>query len=152
MEREMRRKDRLLSFEEAEKILAQGEYGILSLAASDGAYGVPMSYRYADGKILLHCAPVGRKLDAIKENPNVCFTVVGHTRVIPERFTTEFESAIAFGRAEILTGEASVAPVTFFSQKYSGDADASAAAQKYAGRFVVIQITVEHLTGKGLKA
>ncbi len=41
----------------------------------------------------------------LKENARVCFTVVGPTEVLPERFSTKYESAIAFGRATLAEGE-----------------------------------------------
>ena len=42
--REMRRKDREISEEEACQLLATGEYGVLSTVGSDGEpYGVPLS-------------------------------------------------------------------------------------------------------------
>ncbi|MDF2839594.1 MAG: transporter, partial [Clostridia bacterium] len=77
MYREMRRKDRQVSQDEALDILKKGEYGILSTSdAQNIPYGVPMSYAYADKYIYLHGATVGQKLDNIKANPKVSFCVV----------------------------------------------------------------------------
>ncbi len=59
--REMRRKDRETSEEEACQLLAAGEYGVLSTVGADGEpYGVPLSYVYRDGEIFFHSAPEGR--------------------------------------------------------------------------------------------
>ena len=44
---EMRRQDRKLTQEEAEAILREGQYGVLSTTGEDGyPYGVPVSYAY----------------------------------------------------------------------------------------------------------
>ena len=52
---EMRRQDRKLTREEAETILRDGQYGILSTTGEDGyPYGVPVSYAYENGKIYFH--------------------------------------------------------------------------------------------------
>ena len=76
MFREMKRKERQLSAELTEKILNKCTSGVLSVIGDDGyPYGVPVSYAYSDGKIFFHCAKEGHKVDAIKNNPKVSFTV-----------------------------------------------------------------------------
>ena len=64
----VRRRDRLLSAEEAAGVLRRGEYGFLAMQdAGDGAYGVPISYVWDGGScIYLHCAPEGRKLRCLE--------------------------------------------------------------------------------------
>ena len=64
------------SREEMETFLREEELGYLGLTDQDGRpYVVPLNYSYHDGKVLFHCAREGRKLDCIRANPNVCFTV-----------------------------------------------------------------------------
>ncbi|MFR4237429.1 MAG: pyridoxamine 5'-phosphate oxidase family protein [Alistipes onderdonkii] len=76
-----------------------GEYGFLAMNGIDGyGYGVPLSYVYAGDRIYFHCAPQGYKLECLAADARVCFCVVGHTRVVPEDFTTAYESAMAIGR------------------------------------------------------
>ena len=94
----VRRQDRLLDESSARELLRTGEYGVLSLQREDapGGYGVPLSYVW-DGAdhIFIHCAPAGRKLRCIDRCDRVSFVVVGRTNVIPERFTTGYESVMA---------------------------------------------------------
>ena len=63
------------SREEMEQILQEEVLGYLGLEGDGQPYVVPLNYAYAAGKILFHCALTGRKLDAIRRNPRVCFTV-----------------------------------------------------------------------------
>ena len=58
------------------------------------AYGVPLNYVW-DGKnsIFIHCAPVGRKLEALEKNPNVSFCIVGAVKLLPGKFTTRIMKA-----------------------------------------------------------
>ena len=57
MYREMRRKDRQVTQEEALKILKKAEYGILATSDEQNLpYGVPLSYAYEDHCIYFHCA------------------------------------------------------------------------------------------------
>ena len=95
---EIRRQDRVLNEEEALDLLAQTEYGILSMIDENGLpYGIPVNHVWnKQNSIYIHCAPEGKKLRAIKHHPNVSFCVVGRTNVLPKYFTTEYESAVFF--------------------------------------------------------
>ncbi len=98
MFREVRRKDRILDRESAIRLLETGEYGFLAMTGVDGyGYGIPINYVKRGDAIYFHCAPEGYKLDCLRENPRVSFTVVGRTQVEPGKFTTGYESAMAFG-------------------------------------------------------
>ncbi len=95
----MRRIDRQLSKEEAEKILSENEYGILSVVCEDGyPYGLPLNYVYENGKLYFHHTSEQSLLaDNISEEAKACFTVIGNTEVIPAEFSTNYESVIVFG-------------------------------------------------------
>ena len=100
MRKEMRRKDRQLAPEEAEAILLAGKYGVLSVICGDGCpYGLPISYAYEDGKLYFHhTAEPGLLNDSVSGEVRACFTVVGNTELLPEKFSTKYESVIAFGK------------------------------------------------------
>ena len=154
MFREMRRHDKLKTQEETVQILTECTNGILSVIGDDGyPYGVPVSYAYKDGKIYFHCASVGHKLDAIKAEPKVSFTVVGADNVAPEKFTTSYKSVICFGKASIADNdEDKMAVLNIIREKYSGDFPEEGAAyiEKFWDKTTVVVIDVEHMTGKGL--
>ncbi len=154
MFREMRRADRELDTQEANIILEKGEYGILSTIGKNGyPYGVPVSYFYKEDKIYFHCAVgVGEKLENIKMNANVCFTVVGDTDVLPSKFSTKYESVIAFGMASE-TVEDKQFVLEGLINKYSPDFKEPGmkyimAAMDKTG---VYEIKIEHMTGKARK-
>ena len=151
MQREMRKAERKLSFEEAQRILYEGEYGILSLQGEDGyAYGVPLSYVYKDDKIYFHCASEGKKLDCLAQNDRVSFCVVGKTEVLPEKFSTKYESAIVFGCASRVTGAEKDEALSALVEKYSPDfiAPGRDYIAKAKERTVVVRIEVEKISGK----
>ncbi|MBI5895396.1 MAG: pyridoxamine 5'-phosphate oxidase family protein [Desulfobacterales bacterium] len=57
----MRRKDKEIAADEAVKLLAEGEYGILSTVDDAGQpYGIPINYVYKDHHIYFHCALTGQ--------------------------------------------------------------------------------------------
>lgn len=116
----MRRSDRQMTSEETIDLLERGEYGVLSTIDNQSQpYGVPLSYAYADNAIYIHSANEGTKLDNIICNSNVCFTVVGKTKVLPSKFSTDYESAIVFGRARITAGADKVKGLMEIIKKYS---------------------------------
>ena len=101
----MRRSAQELSQKEAEEILKTATHGVLAVTGEGGyPYAVPMSFVFAGGKIYLHSATEGRKIEAIKSSEKVSFCVVAEDRVIPEKYTTAYKSAIVFGRARIVFG------------------------------------------------
>ncbi len=105
MKKEMRRKDRQLSEDEAYQVLKKGEWGVLATFDGEYPYGVPVNYVFHNGSIYFHCAKEGYKLDNIVKNPNVCFTVVTKSEVIPQELSTNYESVIVFGKASVVGNE-----------------------------------------------
>ena len=101
---EMRRKDRQLGMDETIEILNKSEYGILSTVGEDNVpYGVPINFVYTDGVIYFHCAKdVGHKIINIKQNNNVCFTVVNDVSLIPSAFSTKYSTAILYGTISVV--------------------------------------------------
>lgn len=103
----MRRPERGISENEARQLLEESEYGILSTCGADGQpYGLPLSYCVIDNAIYFHCAQAGHKIENLAADSRVSFCVVGKTEVLPESFSTRYESVIVFGRAvEVLDAE-----------------------------------------------
>ena len=102
MFREIRRKDRILDNELAIRLLEEAEYGFLAMSGINGyGYGIPINYVKEGDSIYFHCAPEGYKLECLRENPKVSFTVVGATQIVPGKFTTGYESTIAFGEMHL---------------------------------------------------
>jgi nitroimidazol reductase NimA-like FMN-containing flavoprotein (pyridoxamine 5'-phosphate oxidase superfamily) len=99
--KELRRKDRAITEEEAVALLNNAEYGVLSTVAENGEpYGVPLNFCAINHCIYFHCAVEGQKLDNIKQNRSVSFCAVGNTEVLPDKFGTKYESVIVSGEAE----------------------------------------------------
>lgn len=77
MNREMRRKDRLVTDRAwMEQVLKDAKVLELGMVDLDGRpYVVPLNYGYKDGSIYLHGAARGKKVDILAENPSVCFQI-----------------------------------------------------------------------------
>jgi len=122
MTRELRRKDRGITESEARELLERGEYGVLSTNSADGApYGVPLSYCVIGNAVYFHCAPEGHKLENITADNRASFCVVGVTELLPDKFSTRYESVIISGRAaEVFDAEKQLA-LEGLVAKYSAD-------------------------------
>ena len=156
MVRDLRRKDKAVSEEEALSILLSQTHGVLAVNGDDGyPYAVPVSYVYEDGVIYFHCSSVeGHKLAAIKRDPKVCFCVVAKDDIKPADFTTKFASAIAFGKARILDKvEDILGPSMLILEKYAPDfiEDGKEYMEESKGQYLVVAIDIERLTGKAPK-
>ena len=154
MERKLRREDRAMPESEARDILQAGEYGILSTVSNDGQpYGVPVSYAYTGEVIYFHCAVEGHKLDNLSSNNRVSFCVVGQTQVLPDKFATNYESVVVFGKAFEVTDDEKHAGLVELLKKYSPDFIEK--GQRYiAGdghKAKVYKIVIESMTGKARK-
>ncbi len=120
MERKIRRADRAIPDSEAQEILQAGEYGVLSTVSLDGQpYGVPVSYSYTGEVIYFHCALEGHKLENLSSNNRVSCCVVGRTQVLPDKFATNYESVIVFGKAFEVTGAEKQTGLVEILKKYS---------------------------------
>ncbi len=117
----MRRSDRELNEEQAMDLLERGDYGILGAVAKDGApYTVPLNYCVVEERVYFHCAVEGFKIECIEANPEVSFCAVGRTEVLPEKFTTLYESCIVRGTAAEALGDEKRRALEALVLKYSG--------------------------------
>lgn len=149
MFREMRRKDRQLSQEQAFEILRSTQEGVLGTISENGyPYTCFLNYVMVDDKIYFHTAKVGHKIDNIKANSKVSFSVCMEREVVQETFTTNYKSVTCFGDAMII--EPSKQILMEIIKKFSPDFLES--GQEYVNKDYmstgIVEITIEHITGK----
>lgn len=147
----MRRADKALPADEIARLLLEGEYGILSTVDAEGqAYGVPLNYVYLNSCIYFHCALQGHKIANIIANSKVSFCVVGRTRVLPAKFSTEFESVIVFGKASVVQGDDRYQALLGLVEKYSPEfvTEGHKYIEQFDDRTKVVKIAVSSMTGK----
>lgn len=152
MFREMRLKDQQLDATEANEIMNRCTNGVLSINGDNVyPYGVPVSYAYADGRIYFHCAREGYKVDLLKKDPHVSFTVVAQDDIIPEDFNTLYISAIAFGRARLVDDPEEMRKIHgYIIDKYSKGHEESGGRylDSSISEIYMVEITVDHITAK----
>jgi len=138
--------------ESTEEILKNGLTGVLAVTGdNEYPYVVPLNYVYEDGKIYFHCARSGHKLDAIRRCSKVSFCVIDNDRIVPEQFTTDYRSAIAFGNArEVVDDIEKYRIMRLLNNKYAPGLfeEGEKEIQKDWKILCVILIEIEYLTGK----
>lgn len=107
--KEMRKASRQRPADWALEVMDRAPYITVSMTRPDGTpYGLPLSLIRTDSRTFyFHCAAEGEKIDCIRANPIVSLSAVSKcTPVFEEEkqnYTMHYRSAIALGRAEIVT-------------------------------------------------
>jgi nitroimidazol reductase NimA-like FMN-containing flavoprotein (pyridoxamine 5'-phosphate oxidase superfamily) len=139
------------SREEMEQILREEVLGYLGLAGAEQPYVVPLNYAYAAGKILFHCALTGQKLDAIRRNPRVCFTVGRQTGEVRDHAGApchvDSDSVVCYGRARLIgdPGERAAA-LNAFNRRFRPEAPDI--PRERVEQCMAVEITITEMTGR----
>jgi len=148
MRRKEREKDSAFAFE----VLRDCEYATFATVNPDGTpYCIPVSPVVIGNAIYFHCASEGQKLDNIKKNNNVCISGVRYTKLLPEKFAIEYESAVATGKCEIVFDEIEkIAALRAIGEKYANDNMANFDSQiaNSLHATYICKIIIEQITGK----
>ena len=147
----IRRNDREITIQDAGVLLDTAEYGVLSTVGPGcQPYGVPLSFVCRNNSIYFHCAVTGHKLDNIEYDARVSFCVVGRTKVLPAKFGTEYESAVAFGVASEVTGAERFDALLWLLEKYCPDIveEGKKYVEQKDNATRVFKVEITHISGK----
>ncbi len=152
----MRRKDKEIQDPSIiESILATNQVLRVAWMTEEGPYLLPLNYGYREGRLYIHSAKEGRKIEVSKAYPKVCFEVSDSIQVLqadtPCGFTTRYRSVIGMGRIRIV------------SDPYEKEVGLSIIMEQITGktgwkflsemmdRLVILCIDIETLSGKKSK-
>jgi len=153
---DIRRRDRALSEVEAWAILGQAEWGVFSTVGEDGwPYGVPVNHVVLEGLLYFHCAQVGHKLANLDHEARVSYCAISQSEVSPAELSTNYESAVVFGRAETVGDDtekrrALEALLARFAPHHP--AEGAESMRTDFARTTVVRITPDRITGKARRA
>jgi nitroimidazol reductase NimA-like FMN-containing flavoprotein (pyridoxamine 5'-phosphate oxidase superfamily) len=151
----VRRRDREKSAEWALELLKTCEYATVATLNADGSpYCATVSPVLHGGALYFHGAIEGQKLDNIRRDGRVSVSAVGRTRVEPDRFRTDYESAVISGTCSVVDErEEKIAALRALCVKYSpGFAiEADAKIDRQLDVTCVCKITISQITGKESK-
>ena len=104
---EPRRKDRTMkTSHEKELLLERTSVGRLAVTTEEGPYIVAVNYLFFEGSIYFHSGLSGRKIEALRADPRLCFLIdeVG-PQVLWEQgcgISQIYKSVVCFGKAEFV--------------------------------------------------
>ena len=155
MEHKMHKASRQLSDAETMEILKKGDHGTLSVQGDDGyPYATPINYIVVDGKVYLHSAPYGYKIECLQRSPKCCFSAIISAQIIPSKITAAFESVVITGTAVFVTDQAEKRTVleNFVTQKHPGYEELGfKMIDKQIDKTAVIRLDPVSLTGKAYR-
>jgi nitroimidazol reductase NimA-like FMN-containing flavoprotein (pyridoxamine 5'-phosphate oxidase superfamily) len=140
------------ALESIEAVLRGQTMGLLGLCRDGLPYVVPITYGYVPGRVLMHCALVGLKLEYLRANPQVCFTVARQSGEVVRHpqgadCPVDWDSVICYGTARVVEElDERRALLNEFNrclQPQAPDVSLDAASGCYA-----IEITLSHMTGR----
>jgi len=148
----MRRRDReIRDRSEIEGILDRSDVLRLGLCDAGRPYVVPMNFGRDGDRIYLHCAPEGRKLDAIRRNPLVCFEADIDVQVVagatPCEWSCRYRSVIGWGTASIVVDREERRRGLEILLRHYAKGQAEIGEEALDG-VVVLRVEIESLTGK----
>lgn len=99
----MRRNDRMQDLNFSLALIDRCAHGVMAISTGGPTpYCLPLSFVRIGKDLYFHCAQEGRKLDLLRQFPQVCLTFVGDDRPIfipPAMYSTYFRSVIVTGMA-----------------------------------------------------
>jgi len=136
-----------------ESLLRDTWWGVLSMVDGERPYAIPLNHAYVDGRILLHGALEGRKLDCIRRNPNVSYLVARQDGPVEDHGPhmgichLDCDSVMCVGQARIVDDFAERADVlNAFTRFYKPEA--AELPMQRVERCSAIEITVTQMTGR----
>jgi len=103
----------------------------VSMIDSEGnPYVLPFNFGYKDGRLFIHCAPEGKKIEAWKHNPKVCiaFSKDYEMRIQNEKvacsYSMKYRSVLVHGEVLAINDyDEKINILNIVMQKYSGKSD-----------------------------
>ncbi len=154
MFRKMRRFKQLVSEQEVVRVLAQAKRAAFSVNGEDGyPYTIPVNYTFDEetNRIYFHGAKQGHKMDALKKDNRVCFTVWDEGYITEGSWEYNVTSVVAFGKIHFVEDqELKLRMLRKLCEKYYPNQEEIEEEMASSGvnRAQLFEIEIEHVTGK----
>jgi nitroimidazol reductase NimA-like FMN-containing flavoprotein (pyridoxamine 5'-phosphate oxidase superfamily) len=137
---------------QVEDLLRSALVGRIGTIWQGGPYVVPVCFAYDESKIFFHSARVGRKMECLRANSEVCFEVDEWQRLVPAHHgcavTVHYRSVLAYGRYEEVTEEGErLRALELISHKYAGRPNKPMSRERLDPTLVG-QIVIDSITGR----
>ena len=156
MFRKLRRTKNALSEEETKDLLQKEKRGVLAVNGDDGyPFALPVDYYYDKGheKIYFHGAKSGHKVDSLKKDDKVCFTVYGNETYKEGEWAPFLQSAVVFGRCALVEDrEKTLYHVRQLARRfYPSEEEMEEEIRLGINAVQLYEISIEHICGKQIQ-
>lgn len=154
MFRPLRRKKRAITDEKARELLTTCKRGVFAVNGDDGyPYAIPVNYFFdaEHDKIYFHGAKAGHKVDSLRHDDKVCFTVYGNVWYKDGDWAPYVMSTVVFGRCRLVDEAPAFIEdkVRQLALKYYPSAEeVEEEIAKDIKGVQLYEISIEHLCGK----
>lgn len=151
--RPLRRTKNAIPDDEAKALLLTEKRGTFAVIG-DGEYpfAIPVDYYYDkdNEKIYFHGAKSGHKVDALKRNNKVCFTVYGNETYEENDWAPYLSSVVVYGRCNLIEDdELTHKHIKSLGMKYyPSEAEVDAEIARDIKTAQLYEISIEHICGK----
>ena len=153
MFRTIRKKKNEISIDAAKDLLHSSRRGVLAVNGDEGyPYAIPINYLYDEenNRIIFHGAKAGHKVDSLKKNDKICFTIYGNETIKEEIWAPYLQSVVIFGKCHLVENkDDTISMLKKFALKYYPNEEMVTKEIEFSGRGVqMFEIEIEHLSGK----
>lgn len=151
--RPLRRANREIPTEEAIKLLKTEKRATFAVNGDNGyPFAIPVNYFYDSrvNKIYFHGAKSGHKVDSLKKDNRVCFTVYGNEHYEDGDWAPYLHSVVVFGRCRLLPpSKIDVENIRTLARRYyPNEEEIEETIEKYMDGVQMYEIDIEHICGK----
>ncbi len=153
MFRAIRKKKNEISIDAAKDLIRSSRRGVLAVNGDEGyPYAIPINYLYDEenNRIIFHGAKAGHKVDSLKKNDKICFTVYGNETIKEESWAPYLQSVVIFGKCHLVENkDDAISMLKKFALKYYPNVEMVNKEIEFSGRGVqMFEIEIEHMSGK----
>lgn len=135
-----------------EEILKNSKICRIGISENGIPYVLPFNYGYNDNQIYIHSALTGKKIDLLRENPNVCFEIEHTADIVKNdkacKWATTYRSIVGYGKIEILDDSAQKQKGLEIIMAHNGAPDFIEFEPKQVDSVLILRLTIDSLTGK----
>jgi len=148
----MRRKDKeIKDIKEIESIIEKSNVCRIALSENNSPYIVPVCFGYKDNCLYFHSAIVGKKIDIIKKNNNICFEFDIYSGLLnsenPCDWDIKYIGVIGFGKASFIHEfDEKIKALNIIIEHYSSNSYEF--QKKSIDDVTIIKVEIENITGK----
>lgn len=135
-----------------EEILQESEICRLAMMDGDRPYILPFNYGYKENCIYIHCAPEGKKIDLLLQNPEVCFEIEHTAEIIQDeeacKWSELYRSVVGYGNVEIISDFEQKLNGLEIIMRSNGAKGPLEFADKHVNAVTILKLNITSLTAK----